>query len=162
MRALIFSLLLLAAGCVSARAEPTSEFQELSGAWRGQGQFQGAPSEVEARFAPLFDGAAWSLDIDIRFSPPGRAPMRFQGRGGYVLRDGALAGGAWVDSYGNAYEITPRIEADALVVDWGEDGLVGRSTYRILANGHLRVEDMIQAQDGQWRLFATADLQKEQ
>ena len=160
MRALIVSLLLFATACASARAESTDTFQSLAGEWHGQGQFQGAPSEVSARFAPLFDGGAWSLDIDIRFSPPGRAAMRFQGRGGYVLREGVPVGGTWVDSFANAYEITPRLEGGALVVDWGEEGVSGRSVYRALPTGGLRIEDMIQAQDGQWRTFATAELQR--
>jgi hypothetical protein len=158
MRALIVSLILFAAGCASARASDT--FRALAGEWHGQGQFQGAPSEVSARFAPLFDGVAWSLDIDIRFTPPARQPMRFQGRGNYVLREGTPVGGTWVDSFANAYEIAPRFEAGALVVDWGENGVTGRSLYRRLPNGNLRIEDMIQAADGQWRTFATAELQR--
>ncbi len=157
MRALIVSLVLLTAGCASARAEPTDPFQGFAGNWAGQGQFQGAPSEVNAHFAPLFDGGAWSLDI--RFSVPGRTPMRFQGRGGYVLRDGAPVGGTWVDSFANAYEITPRLEAGALVVDWG---VTGRRFYSLLANGNLRIEDMIQAPDGQWRTFSLVELQRQE
>jgi hypothetical protein len=160
MRALIFSLLVLTAACATARAEPAASFDSLVGDWAGQGQFQGALSQVSARFEPLFDGAAWALDIDIRFSPPARPPMRFQGRGNYVLREGTPVGGTWVDSFANAYEISPRFEAGALVVDWGENGVTGRSLYRRLPNGNLRIEDMIQAADGQWRTFATAELQR--
>lgn len=148
---LIFTL-----GCATAMAQPFS-FAALEGAWRGQGTFRGAPSEVSATFAPLFEGAAWSLDVDIRFNAGNGQPQRFQGRGGYAMRAGAPIGGSWVDNFGNAYAIAPRIEDGALIVDWGQGG---RSIYRLEADGDLHIEDSIRAADGAWRSFATAELSR--
>ena len=162
MHRLTLALLFMLSACASAHAEPAAGFAALTGSWAGRGQFQGAPSEVNARFEPLFDGGAWSLDIDVRFVPQGRPPMRFQGRAAYVLRDGAPAGGAWIDSFANAYEITPRFEAGVLVVDWGEGQVAGRSQYSIEPDGDLLVEDFTRAADGAWRQFARAELQKAQ
>ncbi len=150
---------LLTIGCATAVAQPFS-FASLDGQWRGQGTFRGAPSEVSATFAPIFDGGAYSLDIDVRFTPVNAQPMRFQGRGGYALRNGAPVGGSWVDNFGNAYAISPRFEHGALIVDWGNGSTLGRSEYRIEADGDLRVEDFIQTPDGQWRSFALAELRR--
>jgi len=146
-------------GCATATAQPFS-FASLEGQWRGQGTFRGAPSDVSAAFAPIFDGSAYSLDIDVRFTPANGAPMRFQGRGGYALRNGAPVGGSWVDSFGNSYAIAPRLENNALIVDWGNGTVLGRSEYRIEAEGDLRIEDFVQAEDGQWRRFALAELRR--
>lgn len=48
----------------------------------------------------------------------------------------------------------------ALIVDWGNGSTLGRSEYRIEADGDLRVEDFIQTPDGQWRSFALAELRR--
>jgi|CXWL01.1.fsa_nt_gi hypothetical protein len=151
MRLLALIPMIFALGCATAVAQPFS-FASLEGQWRGQGTFRGAPSEVSATIEPLFDGAAWSLDIDIRFAAANGQAQRFQGRGGYALRAGAPVGGSWVDNFGNAYAINPRIEGDALIVDWGQGG---RSEYRIEPDGDLRIEDSIGG-----RSFAVAELRR--
>ncbi|GAM99700.1 hypothetical protein U91I_03355 [alpha proteobacterium U9-1i] len=149
----------LTIGCATAMAQPLS-FSALEGQWRGQGTFRGAPSEVTATFAPMFEGAAYTLDIDVRFTPANGQPTRFQGKGGYALRNGAPVGGSWIDNFGNGYAISPRFEDNALIVDWGTATFHGRSEYRLEADGDLRVEDFVQGQGGQWQSFALAELRR--
>jgi len=160
MRHLIALALIVLVGCASAGAQPASPFAPFQGSWRGEGRFQGAPSDVDATFAPLFGGAAWSLDVDIRFTPPNApAAQRFRGRAGYAMRNGALTGGSWVDSGGNGYALTPRFEDGALIVGWGAGQVNGRSEYRIETDGDLAIIDSIETPQG-WRQFATAELRR--
>lgn len=160
MRLLAVLSFLAIVGCASAGAQQTaSPFAPFEGAWRGEGRFQGAPSQVNAEFAPLFDGAAWGLDIDIRFTPANGAQQNFSGRAGYAMRGGALTGGAWIDSAGNGYALSPNFQGGALIVGWGSERVNGRSEYRIEGDGDLIVTDSIETPQG-WRPFATAELRR--
>lgn len=160
MRLLALLLVIATLGCASAPAlADPAPLQPFAGRWEGQGTFRGAPSQVTATFAPIYDGAAWVLDIDVRFAPPS-GPQRFQGRAAYALRDGALAGGSWIDSFGNAYAISPRLEGRGLLrVDWGMTGVSGRSEYRLLPDGALEISDTIAGSGGE-RRFAVATLRR--
>lgn len=144
----------------AAHAEPLALLEGLSGNWRGAGSFQGSPSQVSAAFSPLFDGAAWALDIDVRFARDGAPPQAFAGRAAYVVRDGALADGVWVDSTANAYKLTPHVEEGTLIVEWGDANLAGQSTYRLVANDSLQIVDFVRTSSGEYRRFADAMLQR--
>ncbi len=160
MKHLCLALLLCFEAACATLAQ-SNGFGGLEGRWRGAGQFQGMPSTVEAQFAPLLGARAWALDIDIEARPPAGEPIRFSGRAQYVLRDGALAGGNWIDSQGATYALAPRRENGALIVDWSEGASVrGRSEYRIQPDGDLQIDDFVPGPDGAMRRFATAELRR--
>ena len=123
--------------------------------------FQGMPSMVEARVAPLMGGQVWSLDVSVTATPPNGEAVRFTGRAQYAVREGAPIAGNWIDTTGAAYAIAPRIENGVLIVNWGEDAPVrGRSEYRLQDDGDLQIDDFIPGRDGQQRRFATAELHR--
>lgn len=145
----------------AARADARSPLAEFEGTWRGAGTFQGAPSRVSARFAPSLGGAGWTLDIRIVADLPKGETVTFAGHAVYVIEDGVPVRGTWADSQGSTYLITLRIDGSALIVDWGEGArAVGRSEYRIVPEGSLRIEDSLRGLDGRWARFAQADLRR--
>lgn len=159
-RQLIALVCLLLAGCATTAAPRRTPFSDFEGAWRGVGTFQGLPSAVEARFAPI-EGGAWSLDINVIATPPTGAPTNFTGHAQYTMADGAPTGGKWTDSQGSAYAIAPRFEDGALIVDWGEGAAVrGRSEYRLQEDGDLQIDDFAPNRSGEVRRFATAELRQ--
>jgi hypothetical protein len=151
---------LLLSSCATTALEPTP-FSDFAGPWRGTGTFQGLPSVVEARFAPLQGGGVWELDINIVATPPSGAPVNFAGHAEYTMTDGAPTGGNWTDNQGSAYALAPRFENGALVVDWGDGAAVrGRSEYRLQDDGDLQIDDFAPSRGGEMRRFATAELQR--
>ena len=140
----------------AAAAEPS--LQRFGGDWSGTGSFQGAPSRVDARFAPLYDGKFWTLDVEVRFADAAGRPASFNGRATYPVTATGLGTGDWIDSAGNDYAIEPMLENDVLVVLWKDR--TGKSEYRIEPDGDLRIEDFSRGSDGQWRRFARAELKR--
>jgi hypothetical protein len=147
------------AGCLlttTAAAEPS--LKRFGGDWSGAGSFQGAPSTVNARFAPLYDGKFWTLDVEVGFADPAGKPASFNGRATYPVTATGLRTGDWIDSAGNDYAIEPTLENDVLVVLW-KDG-AGKSEYRIEPDGDLRIEDFARGAGKRWRRFAHAELKR--
>lgn len=160
MRIGIITSFLIIAACATP-APPPPTFFGLEGAWRGTGTFQGMPSNVAARFEPATDGD-WTLDLEVVAARPGGEPTVFTGHARYAMAAGNPASGAWFDSLGSTYSISPRIENGVLIVDWGPEAPVrGRSEYRLQDDGDLQIEDFAPNRNGDLRRFATAELNKE-
>lgn len=160
MRIGVIAVLALLGACTTPSTPEQATFFGLEGAWRGTGTFQGMPSNVTARFAPDSDGI-WTLDIEIAAARPGGEPVVFTGRARYLMEAALPVGGAWSDSMGSDYSISPRIEDGALIVDWGPEAPVrSRSEYRVQDDGDLQIDDFAPGRDGTLRRFATAELRR--
>lgn len=154
-----FSLILLAAAA-SAQPEPAGEAGALLGNWRGACEAWGTRAVCRLRWETGLHPEHLVLHYRIEAEADGR--VIFAGRGLYRGR-GETFDGYWEDSQGSVHPLRARFDGATMTTLWGDaaSGEQGRSEYRLVGPGQLRVTDSMRA-DEDWRDFMTVDYRRDE
>lgn len=151
MRAMIAGFLILA--CGTARADI---WESLAGRWTGSGEVSGMAASVELEFRGALAGRGHHLlfSNDMRGADGKAWPFRAEAF--YLCEKDGACSGHWYDTRGMTLPLKTISQKDRLIVEWGDDGTErGRTTYRIDADGKLRITDEVRGKDGAWKVFGT-------
>lgn len=152
-----FAALALALAAPVAAQAPVAapDLTWLHGEWKGSGQLQGRPTEVNLSIRPVFDGSATALDYRASFTGGS-----FEGRATYRIGAQGKVTGQWSDSAGSLHLVSGRITGSSLTTVWGSPITeLGRSTY-MRSGDTLTVTDTVLTPEGGWRTFATASYRR--
>jgi len=141
------------------RAEETLTF--LHGTWVGTGTTSGMAAEVRQTWIPTLNGRFTTLRLHNQMTLENGTEFVFEGNGFYQKSGLASFAGVWIDSEGDILPLQATVEGHSLVVVWGSsDTKLGKSTYRLLADGTLETTDFIANKEGEWKKFGHAILNR--
>lgn len=144
----------------TAWAEDTLTF--LHGTWAGKGTTSGMAAEIRQTWIPALNDRFTSLRLHNRMTLEDGTSFVFEGNGYYQKSELASLTGVWIDSEGNILPLVATLEHHSLVVVWGRsDTKLGKSTYRLLADGTLETSDFVANDEGEWKKFGHAILKRE-
>lgn len=126
----------------------------LAGSWHSDCTAFGKTAKCRYDWRPgLHDHL---LTVTYRVEEASTARPLFSGDGVYRIEGSALTG-YWSDSNGALHPLEGTWDGRTLTVLWGTPQTQrGRTVYRLLGDGHLRIEDAI-LRDDAWTGFMSAD-----
>ena len=149
MRAVIMGWLVLA--CGAARADV---WESLSGRWAGSGEVSGMAANIELEFREALDGRGHHLSFFNRMRAADGKTWPFRAEAFYLCDNNGACSGHWYDTRGMTLPLRTASHEDRLVVEWGDENTErGRTTYRVDADGKLRITDELRGKDGAWKVF---------
>lgn len=136
------------AGGETAPDAPTF-FEEIIGAWHGEGQLFGQPADFEM---------IWEWELDQRFvrlTYTIRGATDMQAIAHYRLRYAEPLDGIWLDTRGEFLELSATVTDRVLETIWRSPTEEGRTTYQRMGTDSLEVRDYVRDGD-EWKLFGHA------
>lgn len=156
------SIMMLCIGILAtsiATAEDALTF--LHGSWAGPGTTSGIAGTIRHTWGPALNGQFTILRLHNRMILEDGSEMVFAGNGYYRTSDDTSPTGVWIDSNGEILPLQITIEGHSMVVVWGNsETKLGRSVYRLLEDGALETSDFIANDQGEWKKFGHAVLQR--
>lgn len=150
MRAMIMGMLVLACGT----AQAGDIWQSLTGQWAGTGEVSGMSASVELEFRDALDGQGHHLSFFNRMQAADGKVWPFRAEAFYLCEKSGACSGHWYDTRGMTLPLKTSSHGDRLVVEWGDAATErGRTTYRVDADGKLRITDEVVGKDGVWKTF---------
>lgn len=151
----VLSASLILASTLGAQTVPVAPnvFSALSGEWTGEGTL----FERAARFSMVWrheDGFA-TLHFSNAFVDAGGGMTPVIRSAAVYRTDATRAEGVWLDSRGVQIELSWERTDSALIVTWTAPTETGRTSYRVLPSGEIKVVDEVSNGEA-WRTFATA------
>jgi hypothetical protein len=147
------TLLVLAAITAPAQADV---WEGLHGSWRGKGTVRGMAAAIELEFRPALGGRAHHLGFINRMRGDDGKEWVFEAEATYLCASDSTCRGHWYDSRGAILPLTTRIDAEALLVEWGDATTEqGRTRYAPQPDTSLVITDEVMDKSGNWKIFGT-------
>lgn len=147
---------------LSAAADVGEPLHFLDGEWSGPGKLSGTETTVTQSWQSALNGTFTNLQHTIWIEAENGRVMAFQGTGYYHQLPDKTLSGVWIGSDGNIHPLLAQVDENTLTVLWGNgQSESGKSVYRLLEDGSLRVVDSVENPDGSLREFASASLVRE-
>ncbi|MFT3805870.1 hypothetical protein [Arenimonas sp.] len=141
----------VAANSVDAPPDP---WRALFGEWQGKGEVRGMSADVRLRFEATLDGQGRRLSFHNTMTDMHGKAWLFLAEAIYLCAPDGNCRGQWQDSRGMVLPLSTRSQADRVIVDWGDaDSERGRTTYRVMPDGSLEIEDEVLDKSGAWKVF---------
>ena len=149
-----FVALLLIVGSAAQAKNPVTD--HLLGSWSGSGSLFGR----EAAFQMTWESVLGDRFLQLSFrngmkTADGVQPV-LEATALYKILDGGRLEGTWYDTRGVVQPLQGSLEDSMLTVLWGTaETEQGKTSYRVLANGSVAVEDFV-LREGNWTRFGEA------
>ena len=129
-------------------------FDLVEGVWTASGNSFGPDVKSEMIWSKTLDGQFYKIDYRIMIDALN--DKTFTGLGHYRDTDSNTTAGYWADNSGDLHPLSVTIEKAAIISIWGvAGGKLGRTEYRLMDDGQMRVTDWLLTNEG-WREFNQA------